>query len=65
MLGTRESTAAPPLVTTLTIFYSDLVFLIPEDTSFLGAGAAGLLGGVLAVDEAVGLPFGLDYSFLA
>ena len=66
MFGTKESTAAPPLVTTFTICSSDFVFLTPEEAVFLlsvagavrfGAGLAGL--GFLAGDLAGVLPFAL------
>ena len=62
-MGTNESTAAPPFVITFTICYSDLVFLIPDVTSFLSAeeltgaprlGEASFFGGsTFFVDEAL------------
>jgi hypothetical protein len=46
-MGTRESTAAPPLVITLTIFSYDFVFLTPLVASFLSAPTGALLFGSL------------------
>ena len=49
LLGTKESTAAPPLVTTFTIIYYDFVFFTPLATSFLSSVAGTpLLGAFFA-----------------
>ena len=52
MLGTSESTAAPPFVITFTICSSDFVFLIPDVASFL------------SVEELTGAPRLGEASFL-
>ena len=60
LLGTRASTAAPPLVTTLTMFSTDLVFLMG---SFLLLSTLLLAGVSLLPDFLTGYGEG-DFAFL-